>query len=231
MRETRLEVNGIKALLYGEPSDRVWLYVHGKCGYKEEAADFARFACQKGAEVLAADLPGHGERKGEGEELLPWTAVPELRGLMSYARERWKHVSLRANSIGAWLSMLAFRDCAPERSLFVSPVLDMEQLIRNMLGWAGVTEQELERRRRIPTNFGETLDWEYYQYARENRIDCWRSRTAILYAGRDDLTARATVDAFTARFGCELTVMERGEHWFHTPEQLEVLGAWTQNNC
>ena len=39
---------------------------------------------------------------------------------------------------------------------------------------------------------------------------------------------RDTVDAFVQRFGCGLTVLEEGEHWFHTPEQLAALEAWTR---
>ena len=33
--------------------------------------------------------------------------------------------------------------------------------------------------------------------------------------------------AFAARPGRTLTVMEDGEHWFHTPQQLAVLEQWT----
>ena len=54
----------------------------------------------------------------------------------------------------------------------------------------------------------------------------WDSPTAILYAGKDHLTVWETVDDFAQRFGCTVTVMENGEHWFHTEEQLAVLDAW-----
>ena len=50
--------------------------------------------------------------------------------------------------------------------------------------------------------------------------------TAILYTGKDHLTARGTVVTFSRRFGCSVTVMENGEHWFHTEEQVAVLDAW-----
>ncbi len=107
----------------------------------------------------------------------------------------------------------------------------MERLIRRMMGWAGVSEEQLEREQTIPTAFGETLSWPYYCYAREHPVTRWNAPTAILYAGRDDLTERGTVDDFAARFHCRLTVMEDGEHWFHTPEQLAVLDRWTAENC
>ena len=37
------------------------------------------------------------------------------------------------------------------------------------------------------------------------------------------MTQRQTIDTFTSHFDCELTVVEEGEHWFHTAEQMEIL--------
>ena len=110
--------------------------------------------------------------------------------------------------------------------MFVSPVLDMVTLIRRMMDWANVTEAELKGRQTIPTDFGETLSWDYWQYAKAHPIQHWNCPTAILYAGGDNLTERETAESFTARFGCDLTVYEGGEHWFHTSEQLRVLTDW-----
>lgn len=223
------QICDIPAILYGENSDRVWLFVHGKCGYKEEAEAFAETACAKGAQVLAIDLPEHGERKAEAS-FDPWHVVPELREVMADLRQRWEHVSLRANSIGAWFSMLAFMDAPPEQALFVSPVLDMRQLIQSMMLWASVEETRLEREGEISTDFGETLSWDYLQYAKAHPIVKWAAPTAILYAGKDNLTGRETVDAFVRRFDCKLTVMETGKHWFHTPEQINILKSWEETN-
>jgi len=228
MKQRNLQINQIPSVLYGEGSERVWLFIHGKCGCKEEGAAFAEVACPKGWQVLAIDLPEHGERKGE-TGLDPWHVVPELRGVMENLRQRGECVRLRANSIGAWFSMLAFADMPPEKALFVSPVLDMEKLIRSMMLWAGVDEERLEREGEIPTNFGETLSWRYLQYAKTHPILQWGAETAILYAGQDNLTTRNTVDAFVRRFDCGLAVMENGEHWFHTPEQLAVLRSWEES--
>lgn len=174
------------------------------------------------------DLPGHGSRKGEKGTFDPWHAVPELRTLWDYAAARWSHVALRATSIGAWFSMLAVPHEALERCLFLSPVLDMEELIRTMMGWAGVTQEELQARQTIETGFGETLSWPYYQYAKSHPIQAWSCPTALLYGGRDNLTPRQTVDRFVQRFSWDLTVLEEGEHWFHTPDQLEFLNRWTR---
>ena len=121
--------------------------------------------------------------------------------------------------------MLALGDQAPDRALFVSPVLDMERLILDMMGWAGVSEQELREQGEIPTDFGETLSWKYLCYVREHPI-AWQVPTEILYAGGDHLVSRQTVERFAAAHGAGLTVLENGEHWFHTEDQLAFLDGW-----
>ena len=140
-------------------------------------------------------------------------------------------MALRATSIGTWFSMLAFQDKPIEKSLFVSPVLDMEHLISNMMQWAGVTAKELEAKKTIPTDFGQTLSWEYFIYATQHPIEKWNSDTEVLYGSDDNLTERFVVDRFVGRINCGLTVVENGEHWFHTKEQLTVLNKWEQQNC
>lgn len=225
MTVNKIHIGDTPALLYGAESDRAWLYIHGKSGYKELAEPFARLVCPGDAQVLSIDLPDHGERKGSGG-FDPRHVVPELTAVMELMRERYDSISLYATSIGAWFSMLAFPDVPLEKALFVSPVLDMSALIRRMMDWAGVDDAWLEREREISTDFGETLSWDYYQYVKARPIVKWDAPTEILYAGRDDLVERETVDAFAARFGCGVTVMENGEHWFHTPEQLSVLEKW-----
>ena len=226
MKEERFTIQNIPSILYGDSSENLFLHIHGKMGCKEEAARFAEIVCPKGYQVLSIDLPGHGDRTAEMERFVPWEVVPELQTVYGFARQHWQKISLYANSIGAYFSLLAYRDAKLEKSLFVSPILDMEKLIRDMMGWAGVTREQLKAAGEIPTAFGETLSWKYLTYAAEKRITKWDSPTAILYAGQDHLTARQTVDDFARQFGCAVTVMENGEHWFHTEEQLAVLDAW-----
>lgn len=223
---TQFMVHHIPAILYGDSSDNLFLYIHGKMGRKEEAVRFAEIVCPEGYQVLSMDLPGHGERAGEMERFVPWEVVPELQAIYGFAGQRWETINLYANSIGAYFSLLAFREVKLEKSLFISPVLDMEKLICDMMGWAGVTQEQLKEAGEIHTAFGETLSWSYLTYAAEHRITEWDSPTAILYAGHDYLTARETVDDFAKRFGCTVMVMENGEHWFHSEEQLAVLDAW-----
>lgn len=230
MDKQYIKIGHIPAVIYGEKSEKAYIFVHGKCGRKEEAESFAETVSAAGYQIISIDLPGHGERKGEKDTFYPWVAVPELKAVAEYAKTKWKHLSLRATSIGAWFSMLALQNEAFEKCLFVSPILNMKRLIENMMLWAGVSEEELEQKGEIETAFGETLSWKYYQFAKENRIQRWSFSTEILYAENDNLTEFDVAKSFSEKFGCRLTVMENGEHWFHTDEQLAFLKAWEQNS-
>ncbi len=230
MKQERILIAGIPSIIYGEKSDKAYLFVHGQNGNKEEAESFARIVSENGWQVLSIDLPEHGERKNETGRFYPWMIVPELQKTADYMNSRWKRMALRATSIGAWFSMLAFQDKHIEKSLFVSPILDMDHLIENMMQWAGVTKDELEAKKIIPTNFGQTLSWEYYLYAKQNPIPVWDSDTKVLYGSKDNLTERYIVDEFVEHFHCGLTVMENGEHWFHDKDQLAFLNKWEQEN-
>lgn len=225
-----VKINSIPAMVYGEKSDKVYLFAHGKNGYKEEAEPFAELVESSGWQVISIDLPGHGQRKDEGDRFLPWFIVPELQQVWDYMSRRWNNIALRANSIGAWYSMLAYNGKNIDHTLFVSPILDMEHLIKNMMVWAGVSEKQLEREQSIETSFGQTLSWRYLCYARENAIITWQCPTRILYGSCDSLTERSVVDEFAKNFDCDLMVMESGEHWFHTKEQLDVLNNWIIEN-
>ncbi len=92
-------------------------------------------------------------------------------------------------------------------------------------GWADVSERELCEKEEIITDFGEKLSWTYLCFVRDNPIT-WNIPTEILYAGNDTLISRQTVDMFVSSHHVALTVMENGEHWFHTDKQLAFLDGW-----
>lgn len=225
MKTERFTLKNIPLLLIGEPSRKVYLYVHGKNGSKEEALDFAELACPAGYQVLALDLPEHGERKNAPERLLPWVVLPELQLIYQYAKVHWRSVSLRATSIGAWFSMLALQAKPLRSALLLSPVVDMEDLITNMMQWANVSEAQLKEIGEVSTDFDETLSWQYLCWVREHPYR-WKVPTQVLYGAMDNLTSRAVLEQFKQRTGAHLTIMEEGEHWFHTELQLAVLQEW-----
>lgn len=230
MENLYIDIGGVPAILWGKPSHRLFLYIHGQGGNKEEAALFSKIVCQKGAQVLSIDLPEHGQRKAEKNSFDPWHVVPELKMIMSNIKNSWKDISLYASSIGAWFSMLSFYNEHFEKCLFISPVVDMKQLISKMMEWANVSEAQLQKELIIPTNSGQTLSWEYYQYAIEHPITKWEHPTLILYGENDNLIDRDTIESFAHKFKCNLTVLKNGEHWFHTEKQLEFLNDWVKRN-
>ncbi len=112
-----------------------------------------------------------------------------------------------------------------QKAYFISPIVDMEKLITNMMQWANVTEQELESEGVIHTDFGEDLSWEYLSYVRSYLIT-WHAPTQILYGSNDLLTSLETISDFANKHQATLTVMEGGEHWFHTEDQMQFLDRW-----
>ncbi len=189
------------------------LYIHGKGGNASEAEHYKPLFPE-------CDVVGM-EYKSD----TPWEAKKEFSKAFDDLSKGYEHIVLIANSIGAFFSMHAFCERKIDKAYFISPIVDMEKLIFDMMTWAGVTEKELEKVGNIETDFGETLSWEYLCYVRENPI-CWNAPTEILYGENDNLTSKNTVSDFCKENGYSLTVMKNGEHWFHTAEQMEFLDNW-----
>lgn len=229
MKQQKLTIAGVPAILYGSRSRRVYLYIHGKNGCKEEAERFANTACACGWQVLAIDLPEHGSRKNGPEKLVPWVVIPELQAVYARMQPVWPHIRLYGISIGAWFAMQALQETTPEKALLVSPVVDMETLITNMMQGTNVTETQLQAAGKIPTSFGETLSWPYLCWVREHPLQ-WHTPTQVLYGDKDALTSRTELEQFRQQSGAHLTIMEGGEHWFRTPLQLAVLQSWEEEN-
>lgn len=227
MKQQELLIRETPAILYGEDCGKAFLFVHGQYGYKEEAKRFADVAVPAGWQVLGVDLPGHGGRC-DAAEFVPWDVVPELHTVLSFLKERCAQIGIRANSIGAYFSLLAFAKEKIEKCLFVSPLLDMESMINDMMQSAGVTEQQLKEASEIPTATGQTLSWKYLCYARQNPVATICPQTDILYGTRDALIPETVFTRFADANSCRLARLEGGEHWFHTDKQLAFMRNWEQ---
>ncbi len=114
--------------------------------------------------------------------------------------------------------------------VFLSPVVDMERIINNMMTWFNISEEQLRTEKEVATPVGQQLYWDYYCYVKEHPIDCWNKPTAILYGSDDDLCEVDRILNFTQQFNCDLTIMEQGEHYFHTEEQLAFFKNWIENH-
>lgn len=193
------------------------IYVRGKNGSADEAEHYKPLF--EGCKVIGFDY----------KSTTPWEAKEEFPPFFEKICGDSDSVILIANSIGAYFSLCALNDMRLKKAFLISPIVDMEKLITNMMNFSGVTENELEQKREIPTDFGETLSWEYLQFARKNPIT-WSVSTCILYGKNDELTSYDTVSDFAGRIGGQLTVMKNGEHWFHTDEQMKFLDEWIKKS-
>lgn len=226
----RFALGTIPAIVWGETSDKVYLFVHGMKSRKEEAEDFANIAVSKGYQVLSFDLPEHGDRMNVNYPCTVQNGVHDLGLVGDYVKDTWKHISLFACSLGAYFSLAAYQEMRFRKCLFLSPILDMEHLIQNMMKWFHVSEELLKEKEEIPTSMGETLSWSYYTYVRGHPIIKWENQTYILYGSNDNVTERHVVDRFVTKFHCNLEVLKIGEHYFHTTDQIEILGRWLDRN-
>ena len=191
---------------------------------------FAKQAIKLGYQVLSFDLPEHGERAKESTPCKVQNCIKELALVMNYTKENWRNISLFACSMGAYFSLLEYKDEVINQALFLSPVVNMKRIIKNMMKWFNIDEQYLKNEQTVKTLIGQNLYWDYYCYVKEHPVDKWNMPTSILYGAKDDLCEEDTILNFVKRFNCNLTVMDKGEHYFHTQEQLNFFEKWLESS-
>jgi len=231
MFKTEFSINNIPAVLWGEKSSKLFIAVHGNMSNKcdDPIIILAEEAVPLGYQVLSFDLPKHGDRLNEPTLCKVQNCVSDLSKVIEYAKTISLEISLFACSMGAYFSLLTYKEELIKQSLFLSPVVDMKRLIDNMMTWFNVSEERLKTEKEICTP-AETLYWDYYCYVKDNPIIKWNSPTAVLYGEKDAICEYESVSSFANQFNCELKVMETGEHYFHTPEQLSYLRLWIQEH-
>lgn len=232
MFKYKFDINKIPTVLWGEKSEKLFIAVHGNMSNKEDTVIeiLAEEAIKKGYQVLSFDLPEHGDRKSEDTPCKVQFCVNELSMIMDYSKEHWKEVSLFACSMGAYFSLLAYRNNIIKKALFLSPVVNMERIIDNMMMWFNITPECLQHKMTIETPIGQKLYWDYYCYVKENPIDKWNISTKVLYGANDELCEFEIINCFIEKYCCELEVMDKGEHYFHTEEQLNTLRQWLRKH-
>ncbi|GBU03722.1 hypothetical protein EDD74_14017 [Faecalimonas umbilicata] len=189
------------------------IYIHGKGGDAGEAAHYIPLFSD--CDVIGLNYSAQ----------FPWEAKEEFPLLFDSICQNYKSVEIIANSIGAFFAMNSLSEKKIERAYFISPIVNMERLLGDMMQWANVTEEELQTKKEIETSFGETLSWEYLSYVRKNPV-IWAISTYILYGEKDHLSCYETISEFAKQNNATLTVMRNGEHWFHTEEEMQFLDDW-----
>lgn len=189
------------------------IYIHGKSGNTEESTHYRPLFHD--CDIIGFDY------KSE----TPWEAKDEFTAFINKVCRNYDTVFIIANSIGAFFVMNADMDKEIKKAFFISPIVNMEQLITDMMTNAQITERELLEKTEIKTPFGDTISWEYLNYVRNHPVK-WNIPTHILYGEKDTLTSFDTMTSFAKDIGATLDIMKNGEHWFHTKEQMEFLDKW-----
>ena len=98
MTRQELKVGRIPALLWGDPSDRGIVAVHGSQSHKRDRVIeiLARKAMEKGYQTLSFDLPEHGDRKNQSALCKPGPCIQDLNSVIDEAKTRWREVGLFA---------------------------------------------------------------------------------------------------------------------------------------
>ena len=195
MKTLTTRIANVEALIIGDKTDKVFLFVHGHGGNKEEAQAFAEVVNPLGYQVIGIDLPVME---------MPEKVMALLSDVTQYLKQNYHSVNVRANSIGCWFSMLAFQEGGLDKALFVSPLLDMKSFIE----------------------CADHKDERYYEWVLSHPIERWNTETFILRPRRDAVVAEKVYDSFLSQYPCQVEIVENGEHWFHTAEQLEILRQW-----
>ena len=190
------------------------IYIHGKGGNSAEAEHYKKFFNDE-YKIIGFDY----------KSVFPWDVKIEFSKFFDSITRNCDDIYLIANSLGAYYSMIALSDKKIKKAMFISPIVDMEKVILNLMSMSNVSEEELYNKKEISTSFGETLSWDYLTYVRNNPIE-WNVPTNILYAENDFLTSLETMTNFANKTNSSLTIMKNGEHYFHTEEQMNFLDNW-----
>ena len=124
----------------------------------------------------------------------------EIHTFVENLKPRYKNIILIANSIGAFFSLHADLNSLIQKAYFISPIVSLEAFVCDQPEWLNLGNPE------------------------------WLIPTAILYGTRDNMTSLETINNFAKKHGAKLTVMDGGEHWFHTEEQMRYLDDWIRKS-
>ena len=100
------------------------LYVHGKGGSAAESEHYKPLFPD--CEVIGLDY----------QTFTPWETGKEIRAAVKALKDSHENIVLIANSIGAFFSMNADIDGLIQKAYFISPIVNMEKLIGDMMTWA-----------------------------------------------------------------------------------------------
>ena len=102
------------------------IYIHGKGGNIEETNHYQSIFRE--SDVIGFDYKSQ----------TPWEAEIEFPILYDRCAKSYDSVILIANSIVAYFTMLSLAEKNISHALFISPIVDMEKLIIDMMKWLNI---------------------------------------------------------------------------------------------
>jgi len=132
------------------------LYIHGKGGSAAESEHYKPLFPD--CEVLGLDY----------QTFTPWETGAEIRAAAENLKAEYERIILIANSIGAFFSMNAGIDKLINKAYFISPIVDMEKLIVDMMLWANVTEDMTPLAITLPSRISIISEWQLCSYRAED---------------------------------------------------------------
>ena len=218
-------LDGIPALRWGEPGGRAVVGVHGQFSNKLDPvmAQCGEVIASRGDQLITFDLPTHGDRRDD-KVFNAMVTSPEVRAFAQLARSQSTEVGLLASSIGAYFSLCDTPTGTFERAWLVSPLIDLEYYIRDVMAEYSVTDEQLEAETVIDTPRA-VLEWPYLRFVEEHpaRLDIpsWTIR-----GDQDEVVPLDALSRFVSAPGVELVQIEGGQHFLGQPPHLETVVAW-----
>ena len=220
-----LLLDGIPALRWGEPGGRAVIGVHGQFSNRRDPVmvQYGNVIASRGDQLISFDLPAHGDRQDD-KAFNPMEASPEVRTFARLARSQSTEVSLLANSIGAYFSLCDTPAGTFKHAWLVSPLLDLEYYIRDMMAEYSVTDEQLEAQTVIHTRRG-VLDWPYLRFVEEHPVKL-DTPSWMIRGDQDEVVPLDTLSRFVGAPGVELVQVEGGQHFLGRPPHLDTVVAW-----
>ena len=215
----------IPALRWGKPGGRAVVGVHGQFSNKLDPvmAQCGEVIASRGDQLITFDLPTHGDRRDD-KVFNAMVTSPEVRAFAQLARSQSTEVGLLASSIGAYFSLCDTPTGTFERAWLVSPLIDLEYYIRDVMAEHSVTDEQLEAETVIDTPRA-VLEWPYLRFVEEHpaRLDIpsWTIR-----GDQDEVVPLDALSRFVSAPGVELVQIEGGQHFLGQPPHLETVVAW-----
>jgi uncharacterized protein len=228
MKKDRTLINGIPSIIWGIKSNKVVIITHGSQSHKEDRfiQCCADVLCDRGFQIISFDLPEHGDRKNVLPVHTVKQAIDDMHIIMNYAKEHFNSIYVIGCSLGAYYSLLAYKDEPIIQSAFLSPVVDLIELTHEMLENDNRTIQDVYQNRIITLSNGIIVRLEDYEYLLNHKIDSWNSPTSILYGMKDKLIKIESILKFVSQYNAELVISENSAHYFYTEEDMKKIALW-----